>query len=97
MPIIDADVYDGQVVIVSEYADGGSLADKLKTERKFKLTYNKEDASFIELRMRYYVETDFHQKIIEIPTDNQTDSKTIEIEITKYNLDQILQSGKISQ
>ncbi|MBK9215756.1 MAG: serine/threonine protein kinase [Chloracidobacterium sp.] len=30
LPIIDADVYDGQVVMVSEYADGGSLADKLK-------------------------------------------------------------------
>jgi len=25
LPIIDADIYDGQVVIVSEYADGGSL------------------------------------------------------------------------
>ncbi len=35
LPIIDADVYDGQVVIVSEYADGGSLADKLKREGKF--------------------------------------------------------------
>ena len=31
LPIIDADIYDGQVVIVSEYADGGSLADKLRT------------------------------------------------------------------
>lgn len=30
LPIIDAEVYDGQVVIVSEYADGGSLADRLK-------------------------------------------------------------------
>ncbi len=30
LPIIDAEVYEGQVVIVSEYADGGSLADKLK-------------------------------------------------------------------
>lgn len=29
LPIIDAEVYDGQVVIVSEYADGGSLADRL--------------------------------------------------------------------
>ena len=29
LPIIDADVYDGQVVIVSEFADGGSLAEKL--------------------------------------------------------------------
>lgn len=34
LPIIDADVYDEQVVIVSEYADGGSLADKLKREEK---------------------------------------------------------------
>ena len=34
LPIIDADAYDGQVVIVSEYADGGSLHDKLKTEGK---------------------------------------------------------------
>src|SRR5690349_1020250 len=32
LPIIDADEYDGQVVIVSEYAPDGSLADKLKTE-----------------------------------------------------------------
>ncbi len=32
LPIIDADVYDGQVVIVSEYADGGSLADRLKAQ-----------------------------------------------------------------
>jgi serine/threonine protein kinase len=37
LPIIDADVYDGQVVIVSEYADGGSLADKLKREEKLPL------------------------------------------------------------
>lgn len=29
LPIIDADVYDGQVAIVSEYAEGGSLADRL--------------------------------------------------------------------
>ena len=34
MPIIDADIYHGQVFIVSEYADGGSLADKLKCEGK---------------------------------------------------------------
>src|SRR5688572_28473303 len=34
LPIIDADIYDGQVVIVSEFADGGSLYDKLKTEGK---------------------------------------------------------------
>jgi TonB family protein len=31
LPIIDADVYEGQVVIVSEYADGGSLAERLKS------------------------------------------------------------------
>jgi serine/threonine protein kinase len=30
LPIIDADVYDGQVVIISEYADGGSLSDRLR-------------------------------------------------------------------
>lgn len=30
LPIIDADVYDGQIVIASEYADGGSLADRVK-------------------------------------------------------------------
>jgi serine/threonine protein kinase len=35
LPIIDADVYDGQVVIVSEYAEGGSLADKLKSRGRF--------------------------------------------------------------
>ncbi|MBS1792275.1 MAG: WG repeat-containing protein [Acidobacteria bacterium] len=32
LPIIDADVYDGQVVIVSEYAEGGSLSDRLRRE-----------------------------------------------------------------
>lgn len=37
LPIIDADEYDGQVVIVSEYASGGSLADKLKAEGRFSL------------------------------------------------------------
>jgi len=37
LPIIDADVFDGQVVIVSEYADGGSLADRLKREGKLAL------------------------------------------------------------
>jgi serine/threonine protein kinase len=37
LPIIDADIYDGQVVIVSEYADGGSLADKLKENGKLSL------------------------------------------------------------
>lgn len=35
LPLIDADVYDDQVAIVSEYADGGSLADRLKTHGKF--------------------------------------------------------------
>lgn len=34
LPLIDADVYDGQVAIVSEYADGGSLADLLKARGK---------------------------------------------------------------
>lgn len=37
LPIIDADVYDDQVVIVSEYADGGSLADKIAREEKIPL------------------------------------------------------------
>ena len=32
LPIIDADVYDGQVVIVSEYAPDGSLADLLEKQ-----------------------------------------------------------------
>src|SRR4051812_28872537 len=32
LPIIDADIYDGQAVIVSEYAEDGSLADRLKEE-----------------------------------------------------------------
>jgi serine/threonine protein kinase len=35
LPIIDADIYDGQVIIVSEFAEGGSLAEKLNTEGKF--------------------------------------------------------------
>lgn len=30
LPLIDADIYDGQAIIVSEYAENGSLADKLK-------------------------------------------------------------------
>ncbi|MBX7171418.1 MAG: serine/threonine protein kinase [Pyrinomonadaceae bacterium] len=37
LPIIDADVVDGQVVIVSEYADGGSLHDKLKLQGKLSI------------------------------------------------------------
>ena len=37
LPIIDADIYDGQVIIVSEYAEDGSLFDKLKAEGKFPL------------------------------------------------------------
>ncbi len=37
LPIIDADEVDGQVVIVSEYASGGSLADKLKTHGRFSI------------------------------------------------------------
>jgi serine/threonine protein kinase len=34
LPLIDADVYDGQVVILSEYIEDGSLADKLRTYGK---------------------------------------------------------------
>jgi serine/threonine protein kinase len=34
LPIIDADDYDGQILIVSEYAPDGTLADKLKLEGK---------------------------------------------------------------
>lgn len=34
LPIIEADEYDGQIVIVSEYAPDGSLADKIKREGK---------------------------------------------------------------
>src|SRR5262249_20002136 len=30
LPIIEANIYDGRVVIVSEYATGGSLSDWLK-------------------------------------------------------------------
>jgi serine/threonine protein kinase len=37
LPIIDADIIDGQVVIVSEYADGGSLADRIKREGRLPL------------------------------------------------------------
>lgn len=37
LPIIDADVIDGQVVIVSEYADGGSLADRIRREGRLPL------------------------------------------------------------
>jgi len=34
LTIFDADIFDGQVAIISEYAEGGSLADKLKAEGK---------------------------------------------------------------
>ncbi|MCY7377178.1 MAG: protein kinase, partial [Pyrinomonadaceae bacterium] len=34
LPIIDADEYDGQIVIVSEYAPDGSLEQWLKTHGK---------------------------------------------------------------
>jgi serine/threonine protein kinase len=44
LPIIDADVYDGQVVIVSEYADGGSLFDRLKRDLKLSLQESVEMA-----------------------------------------------------
>lgn len=37
LPIIDADIIDGQVLIVSEYADGGSLADLIKRDGKLPL------------------------------------------------------------
>ena len=42
LPIIDADIYNGQVVIVSEYADGGSLADKIKKEGKLSIKQSVE-------------------------------------------------------
>ena len=38
LPLIDADVYDGQVALVSEYVDGGSLADRLKAEGRLNFT-----------------------------------------------------------
>lgn len=34
LTIFDADIYDGQIAIISEYAEGGSLADRLKREGK---------------------------------------------------------------
>jgi serine/threonine protein kinase len=34
LPLIDADVYNGQVFIVSEYIEGGSLADRLRKDGK---------------------------------------------------------------
>ena len=37
LPIIDADIYDDQIVIVSEYAEGGSLDDRLNASGKFPL------------------------------------------------------------
>jgi serine/threonine protein kinase len=62
---------------------------EFKRIQKLTLTYRKEDASFIGLKI--------NNKTIEVPTNDQTDSKTIKIEIKKDNLNQILQSGKISQ
>lgn len=35
LPLIDADIYDNQVAIISEYAEDGSLDDKLKKIGKF--------------------------------------------------------------
>ena len=37
LPIIDADVYDGQVVIVSEYADGGLVNQAAKNAPSVKV------------------------------------------------------------
>lgn len=34
LPLLDADIYDGQVVIASEYVEGGSLAERLKNQGK---------------------------------------------------------------
>lgn len=34
VPLIDADIYDGQIVIASEYIEGGSLADRLRKDGK---------------------------------------------------------------
>jgi serine/threonine protein kinase len=42
LPIIDAGIYDDQVVIVSEYASGGSLGDKLMTEGKLSIKQSVE-------------------------------------------------------
>ena len=42
LPIIDADIIDDQVVIVSEFADGGSLADRLKRDGKLPLSKSVE-------------------------------------------------------
>jgi len=39
LPIIDADIYDGQAVIVSEYAEDGSLADRLNTDGKLSVKH----------------------------------------------------------
>lgn len=38
LPIIDADDYDGQIVIVSEYAPDGTLAEKLNAEGKLRIS-----------------------------------------------------------
>ena len=37
LPIIDADIYDGQIAIVSEYVDGGTLYEKLVNEGRLSL------------------------------------------------------------
>jgi tetratricopeptide (TPR) repeat protein len=34
LPLLDADIYDGQIVIASEYVEGGSLADRLRKDGK---------------------------------------------------------------
>ena len=34
LPLLDADIYNGQVVIASEYIEGGSLAERLRREGK---------------------------------------------------------------
>jgi serine/threonine protein kinase len=37
LPLLDADIYDGQVVIASEYVEGGSLAEKLRRQGKLSI------------------------------------------------------------
>ena len=60
LPIIDADVYDGQMAIVSEYADGGSLADKLKREGKLSVA----DAVALTVGILHGLEYLHHKRII---------------------------------
>ncbi|MDQ3322951.1 MAG: protein kinase, partial [Acidobacteriota bacterium] len=72
LPIIDADEYDGQIVIVSEYAPDGSLDEWLKKNGKMSIeraveTTGKEDPKrfrvYVIVSRRHFIETNYSSVI----------------------------------